>query len=280
MKAKIIIILFIGVTLQQQVYAQRIITAGSAITEIVCALGDCDKIVASDRTSLYPEHIQQLPSIGYRTGINAEGILSLKPDLVIAEKDYVENAVLTQLSSAGVKLVIIERELNVTDTKRIILQIASVLKRDTEGKKLTASIDADIAEVKLLLQRTTSSPKVLCVYNRGTATVSMAGKGTFADILPYVGAVNAVNKIENYKPLNAEALIAANPDYLLMVSTGLESLGGMEGALKIPGVAQTTAGKKKQVVSLDSLMLTNFGPRFGRAVKELVLLLHPELHAK
>lgn len=280
MKAKIIITFFIGAILQQQGYAQRIITAGSAITEIVCALGDCDKIVASDRTSLYPEHIQQLPSIGYRTGINAEGILSLKPDLVIAEKDYVENAVLTQLASANVKLVIIERELNVNDTKKTILQIASVLKRDAEGKKLTASIDADIAEVKLLLQRTTSSPKVLCVYNRGTATVSMAGKGTFADILPYVGAVNAVNNIENYKPLNAEALIAANPDYLLMVSTGLESLGGMEGALKIPGVAQTTAGKKKQVVSLDSLMLTNFGPRFGRAVKELVLLLHPELRSK
>ena len=66
---------------------ERIITAGSALTETVCALGDCDKIIASDRTSLYPAHIQQLPSIGYRTGINAEGIISMKPTLVIAEKE-------------------------------------------------------------------------------------------------------------------------------------------------------------------------------------------------
>jgi len=256
---------------------QRIITAGSAITETVCALGDCDKIIASDRTSLYPESIQKLPSIGYRTSINAEGIIGLKPDLVIAEKEYVEDAVLSQIASAGVKLLIIERKSNLEDTRKFIAQIATALKREQEGKKLIASIDADIAEAKSLLQRTTTIPKVLCVYNRGAANVNMAGKDTFAEILAYVGAVNAIGNIEKYKPLNTEALIAANPDYLLMVSTGLESLGGVEGVLKVPGVAQTTAGKKKQIVAVDALMLTNFGPRFGKAVKEVVLLLHPEL---
>src|SRR5687767_13079498 len=82
----------------------RIITAGSAITETVCALGDGDKIIASDRTSLYPEFIQKLPSIGYRSGIGAEGIISLKPTLIIAEKEYVDEAVLQQLASSGIRL--------------------------------------------------------------------------------------------------------------------------------------------------------------------------------
>src|SRR5688572_1287254 len=93
----------------------RIITAGSAITEIVCELGDCDKIIATDRTSLYPAAVQQLPSIGYRSGINAEGILSLKPTLVIAEKEYVDEAVLQQLTSSGVKLLMIEKRKNFAD---------------------------------------------------------------------------------------------------------------------------------------------------------------------
>jgi len=75
-------------------------------------------------------------------------------------------------------------------------------------------------------------------------------------------------------------LIAANPDYLLMLSTGVESIGGIDGVLKIAGVAQTTAGIRKQILIIDSLKLTNFGPRFGETVKELVLLLHPELRAK
>jgi iron complex transport system substrate-binding protein len=281
MKRFPILLLFICIlSYTNIVYAQRIITAGSALTETVCALGDCDKIIASDRTSLYPAHIQQLPSIGYRGGINAEGILSLKPTLVIAEKDYVEDAVLQQLTASGIKLVIIDRKYTFNDTKKFIVQIATALNRDAEGKKLIAKIEGERAEANDMLKKTTSAPKVLSIYNRGTSTISVAGKNTFGEILSYAGATSAVSNVEGYKPLNTEALIAANPDYLLMVSMGLESLGGIDGALKIPGVAQTTAGKKKQIVSIESLKLTNFGPRFGEAVKELVLLIHPELRAK
>ncbi len=259
---------------------QRIITAGSAITETVCALGECDKIIASDRTSLYPPQIQELPSIGYRSGINAEGIISLKPTLIIAEKDYVEDAVLSQLSSTNIRLITIERNNDVDNTKKLITEIAEALGRQSEGKKLIAKIEDDLTDAGILLQRGISTPRVLCVYNRGAATVSMAGRETFADILKYVGAENAIKNTDGYKPLNAEALIAADPEFILMVSSGFESIGGMEGVLKIPGVSQTIAGKKKQIIAIDALRLTNFGPRVGETVKELVLLLHPELKAK
>jgi len=259
---------------------QRVITAGSAITETVCALGDCDKIVASDRTSLYPAQIQQLPSIGYRSGINAEGILSLKPTLIIAEKEYVEEAVLQQLASGNVKLVIVERRLTFDDIKKAILQIGQALGKDAEAKKLVAKNEAEMAEAKGWLKRATSSPKALCIYNRGTSTTSIAGDETFGEILKYVGATNAVSGITGYKPLNTEALIAADPEYLVMLSSGFESLGGMDGVLKVAGVAQTTAGRKKQIIVIDALKLTNFGPRFGETVKELVQQLHPELKAK
>ena len=269
--------LCITVWLQAQ---ERIITAGSAITETVCALGDCDKIIASDRTSLYPSKIQSLPSIGYRSSINAEGILSLKPTLIIAEKEYVEDAVLAQLSSSNIKLLVVDRKNNLDGTKSLIAQIASALHREKEGQKLLQHIEEDFVASQALLEKATREPRVLCIYNRGTATVSMAGSGTFADILKYAGASNVINGGDGYKPLNTEALIAANPDYILMLSTGFQSVGGMEGVLKIPGVSQTTAGKKKQILTLDSLMLTNFGPRLGEAVKELVMLLHPELAGK
>jgi len=273
-------IFIFSLLLSATTYSQRIITAGSAITETVCALGDCDKIIASDKTSLYPATIQQLPSIGYRSSITSEGIISLKPTLIIAEKNYVEDAVLKQLEASGIKLVIIDRKYAVDDTKKFIAQIGDVLNRKEEAKKLIASINAELEEVKALVKKSSSTPKVLCVYNRGTATISAGGTETFADITPLAGGVNAFNNIDGYKPLNTESLIAANPDYLLFLSSGLESLGGVDGALKVQGVAQTTAGKKRQIISLDSLMLTNFGPRIGKAVKELVLLLHPELQTK
>jgi iron complex transport system substrate-binding protein len=266
-----------AMTVQAQV---KIITAGSAITETVCALGDCDKIIASDRTSLYPAHIQKLPSIGYRSSIQAEGIIALKPTLVIAEKDYVEDAVIQHLSQSGIKLLIVDRKLNFEDTKKYILQIAAALGREQEAKKLIAKNETELAEAAGWLKKATTSPRVLGIYNHGTATISVAGKDSFAEILNYVGAVNAISGVDRYKPLNTEALIAANPDYLLMLTSGVESIGGVDGVLKVPGVAQTTAGNKRQILSVEALKLTNFGPRFGETVKELVMLLHPELRAK
>jgi iron complex transport system substrate-binding protein len=255
----------------------RIITAGSAITETVCALGDCDKIIATDETSLYPESVQKLPSIGYRNNIGAEGIISLKPTLIIAEKDYVKDEVLSQLTATGIKVLIIDRVYSVDATKKLITQIAEVLNRQAEGKKVIAQIDADLAEAKTLLKKATTKPTVLGVYNRGSSNISLAGKDTFGEIIAYTGAQNAFDNVTGYKPLNTEALIAANPDFIVTTAYGLESIGGVEGFLKIPGVAQTTAGKKKQIVSVESIMLTNFGPRIGQAIKELVVLLHPEL---
>lgn len=259
---------------------ERIITAGSALTETVCALGDCDKIIASDRTSLYPANIQQLPSIGYRGGIQAEGIISLKPTLIIAEKDYVEDAVLQQLRASGIKLVIVTNEHTLDDTRRLITQIASALGRDAEAKKLIATLDRQVADATAQLKKAKTTPKVLCLYNRGTATVSVAGKNTFGNILAYVGATSAVGDVEGYKPLNAEALLASNPDYIVTLSSGLESIGGIDGLLKVPGIAQTTAGKQRQILAIDGLRLTNFGPRVGETIQELVTLLHPELRAK
>lgn len=278
---KLFVIAFLAAAICSNVQAQeRIITAGSAITETVCALGDCDNIIASDRTSLYPAKIQQLPSIGYRSGINAEGILSLRPTMVIAEKDYVDQSVLQQLSAASVKLVIIERKLTFEDTKKMIRQIGALLNKNEEANKIIAGIDAELDDAQRMLARKSKAPKVLCIYNRGTATITAAGTDTFAEILKYAGAENVFSDIDGYKPLNTEALIKANPDYLLMVSTGFESLGGVEGVLKVPGVNLTTAGKQKQIISMESLKLTNFGPRFGEAVKELIAQVHPELTSK
>lgn len=280
MKKLITIIVLAVTTICSAQNTSRIITAGSAITETVCALGYGDKIIASDRTSLYPDYIQKLPSIGYRAGINAEGILSLNPTMVIVEKDYVEQAVLQQLGATSITLVVVERKLNAEDTRKMIRLIGKVLGRNDEATRLISKLDLELKEVQQLLVKKNATPKVLCVYNRGTATISAAGRDTFAEILKYVGAQNAFQDIEGYKPLNTEALIQSDPDYLLMLSTGFESLGGMDGVLKIPGVSLTNAGKRKQIVAIESLKLTNFGPRFGEAVKEIVVLLHPEFAAK
>lgn len=132
---------------------ERIITAGSALTETDCALGNYEQIIASDRTSLYPASIQQLPSIGYRTGISAEGIISLRPTMVIAEKEYVDDAVLSQLRATQIKLVIVDRKQTWDDTRKFIQQIAIELHKESEGEKLIASNESRLADTTTHLKR-------------------------------------------------------------------------------------------------------------------------------
>src|SRR5437870_4453333 len=157
---------------QQEV---RIVTAGSAMTETVCSLGDCARIVASDRTSLYPAHIQSLPSIGYRNNISAEGIISLRPTLVIAEGAYVDDAVLQQIRSAGIKAIIIERSYDVEGTRRLIRTIGEVLSRQSNAEELITKIEGELAEAALIVKKSKLTPKVLCIYNRGASSVDIAG---------------------------------------------------------------------------------------------------------
>lgn len=253
---------------------QRIITAGSAITETVCALGDCSKIVASDRTSLYPAEIQKLPSIGYRTSISAEGIISLKPTLFIVEQDYVKAEVIDQIKSTGITVVAIDRKFSWEGTQDLIQKIAVVLNRQAEGKKLIDKIESELNEVKKIISQSSKAPRVLCVFNRDKSSLNLAGDKTFSEILKYAGAVPAVTGAEGYKPLSTETLITSNADFLLMFENGVQALGGVEGVLALPGVQQLPAGKKKQIIAMDGIKLSNFGPRFGEAVKELATQLH------
>lgn len=256
---------------------QRIITAGSSSTEIVCVLGYCDKIIATDRTSLYPEKMKSLPSIGYRTGINAEGVISLQPDLVIFEKEYVKEEVISHIRSAGIKIIVVAHEQNFESTKSRIRAIAVELDKRSEAETLIGQITSDLSALQKKVNLSTERPTVLCVYNRGAGNMQVAGKNTSFGLLPLAGAVNAVEDVEGYKPLNTESLIQENPDYILFFQTGLESIGGIEGALTIPGVAQTTAGKKKQIIAMDGILLTNWGPRLAYAAGQLFYLTHPKV---
>ena len=233
---------------------QRIITAGSAITETVCALGDCSKIVASDRTSLYPAEIQKLPSIGYRTSISAEGIISLKPTLFIVEADYVKAEVIEQIKSAGITVVAIERTFSFEGTKDLIQRIAVALNRNTEGVKLIAKIEGELAEVKKIVARSNTTPRVLCVFNRDKNALNIAGTNTLSEILKYVGAVPAVSGVEGYKPLNTETLITSKADFLLMFENGVQALGGIEGVLTIPHLVRVIFRADNRLVLPASLL--------------------------
>lgn len=255
--------------------SEKIVTIGGTITEIVHALGLGEQIIATDRTSTYPPSMQQLPSLGYRNSIQAEGIISQNADLILAEEEYMNKAVYVQLQDAGINIHTFHHELNIEGTKKLMLEIAQVLEVPERAEPLIDSLEQDMKRVDQLLATYEAKPKVIFVYARGQASLQIGGAGTFSEeMIHMAGGELAVSQIKGFKPLTTESLIQANPDFILFFESGLQSLGGVDGVLQIPGVAQTTAGRKKQIIALDGLFLSGFGPRVGSAVYNLASLIH------
>ncbi|HAP62148.1 MAG TPA: ABC transporter substrate-binding protein [Cytophagales bacterium] len=270
------LLVLIGTLLVFQLPAQtRIVTAGSSSSEIVCELGLCENIVATDRTSLFPAKLQTVPSIGYRTGIGAEGIISQNPDLIILESGYVKEEVIAQLSATSIHVLVVDEERTFDGTKTRIRQIATALAKEEEGEALIRRLSAELETLAAEIAETTDRPTVLCVMARGQGNVQVAGGRSAFTLVDIAGATNALPDMEGYRPINAESLIQANPDYILFFESGLQSIGGVDGALALPGVAQTTAGKERQILAIDGVKLTNWGPRLPEAARELFEKTHP-----
>lgn len=247
----------------------RLITIGGAITETVYALGLQSQLVAVDSSSLYPDAATRLPNIGYERTLSIEGILAQHPSLVIASGEAGPATVIDQLRQVGVNVVIIKIEHGIEGAKRKIQAVADALGKSGEGKKLTDKIDIELSKLprtKSIEQR----PNVLFLYARGGGTLNVSGTGTAAHaMIEAAGGRNAVTEYANYKPLTAESAVNAAPDIILVTSRGLESMGGTEQLLKIPGLAETPAGRARRVIAMDDLKLLGFGPRTGDAVVEL-----------
>ena len=245
---------------------QKIVTLSGNVTETVFALGLGEKIVGVDASSLYPEEATQKAQVGYYRRVSAEGILSLGPDLVIATDAAGPLNVIEQIRSSGVPIAILSSAHSLEGSQKRIELIAKLLDKEKEGHILVWNMEDKIKYV----MKHKSPPKVLFIYARGGGTQNVAGIETSADaMIRLAGGKNAVTEYSGYKPMNAEAIIAAAPDYILFTDRGLETMGGAEEVAKMSGIAQTPAGQNNRIISVDDLILLGFGPRTAEGAVEL-----------
>lgn len=236
--------------------AERLVSIGGDVTEIVYALGAGDEMVARDSTSLHPDAVKALPNVGYMRQLNAEGILAMKPTLVLSSELAEPSLVLQQVSQNGVKVTRVPGNTTLDTVPQKIEVIADALNRQQEGEKLIADYRQQLAVVP----RTPLSVKILFVMNHGGTNAMAAGQHTAADaIITSAGAQNAMQGFSRYRPLAQEGIIASAPDILLVTTDGVRSLGGIEQVWKLPGVALTPAGKNHRVLVIDDMSLLGFG---------------------
>lgn len=254
----------------------RVVTAGAGITEIVYALGAGDQVVGVDRTSIYPPETGKLENVGLPMQLGAEGVLSLKPTLLIGDSRAGPAGVLDQIREAGVKVELFEDPSDGASAVARIRAIAKLVGKDKEADPIVATLERELAEGKAIAAAAKTKPKTIFLYARGHRTLLVGGADSPGDaILQLVQADNVMrDAIKGFQPASAEAIVAAQPDVIVITSRGLESLGGVEGLLQVPGIDQTPAGKNKKVIAVDDLELLGFGPRLGKGVIQLAKTLH------
>lgn len=249
---------------------RRIVSLSGAVTEILSALGHEKEIVGVDVTSTYPESVQATAkNLGHVRSVSIEQIMSLKPTLIVGTEKDMSPELLEKIKSSGAEAKVLKQDFSAEGAKQLVADVAGVLKHD-DFKAVQDKIDEGLKQVKPLAK----SPKVLFIYARGAGTLMVAGKNTPVEkMITIAGGTNAITEFEDFKPLTAEALIKGNPDIILMFDSGLGSLGGPQGVLKVPGVDKTNAGRNKKIITMDGALLSGFGPRTGEAAAQLNTLL-------
>ena len=248
----------------------RVVAIGGALTETIYALGAEKLLVGNDTTSYYPPAANKLPKVGYQRALSAEGILSLSPDLVILTDDAGPPAVLKQLSHAGVELLKVPAGRDFSDVKSTIVRIANAIDYTANSSALIAKLETQVRVLEASIAAQSNKKHVMFVLQHSGGAPLVAGANTSADSMIHLsGADNVVSAYSGYKPLTPEALIALQPDVILVTSQGLQQTGGLEQLLKIPGLAFTPAAQSGHVIAMDALLLLGFGPRSAEAAWQL-----------
>ncbi len=247
---------------------RRIVSLATGVGETLAALGVADRVVGRDETSDVPEiHAAEVVTKAHST--SAENVLSLDPDLVIIDATTAPPEAVDQIRNAGVTVVEVPEAWTLDD-------IGPRTRAVAEAVGVSAA-DADkvIAEATAMTSPADGSerPRVAFLYLRGTSAIYLiGGEGSGADALIEAAGgidVGAEAGYGAFVPLTAEAVATLDPDVLLVMTKGLESVGGVDGLVSLPGVAQTPAARDRRVVAVDDTLLLSFGPRTGSLVDAL-----------
>jgi len=241
------------------------------------ALGAGALLVGVDTTSLYPAAVTKLPNVGYVRQLSAEGLLSLRPDIVLTGSEAGPATALEQARDAGVEIVTMSEGYTAEAVAAHIETAGRALGRDAEAARLVETFEADIATVEADLARIAEKPRVLFILqtSRGAALVSGTDTAAHA-MIELAGGVNAVTEYRGYKPFSPEAAALAAPDVILMTDQTVGAIGGADSVLSAAAFATTPAGRNGRLVTMDALYLVGFGPRLAHALRDLAVKLHPE----
>lgn len=247
----------------------RVVSTSGAITEIIVALGSEDALIGVDTTSTYPNHIQELPKIGYHRALSLEGILSLQPDIVLVTPSAGPPLVIEQLQQLGITVKVLPENNSQTSVLILVKEIAEVLGKSKQGEDLMVKLVQDICALGQKKSHLKYKPKVLFIMARQGQLA--AGLDTKANTMIHLsGGENIIKHYQGYKPLSKESLLTINSEVIIVMGDTTHTQAIQQQLLQDTIIKHTTAGKKGQIKVVDGSYFLSFGPRFVQAAAEMM----------
>ncbi len=260
----------------------RIVCLSKHLTEMMFALGKGHDLVAVDLTSSYPDSARLLPTVGYHRALNPEGIVSMKPDLVIHSNDIGPANVIPQLDKLGLTIKTFGAA-NTYDSAEIVLkQLGDYFGVGEKADSIVAKMVSEKLFIQDLRKQVRDTPTVMVIHYGQANNVFfvMSGrKGAADQMITYAGGKSALYDAKGARQLSAEAIATANPDIIIATNYGFDKMGGTVASFKsVPGVALTNAAKNNRIYRFEEHDLVYFGPRSADNIIKLMRLLHPDIH--
>ncbi|RJO74100.1 ABC transporter substrate-binding protein [Nocardia panacis] len=248
------------------------------LAQTVFGLGLGPRLVGRSSSAAFPAVRQVTNVAGGNGSLNMEALLALRPSVFLTDTTTVTPQMREQLRATGVTTVYFDPTRTMDGVAPLIESVGAALGVPEAGKALARRTAAEIDTAKAAVPKQDKPLTVAMLYLRSTAITMLAGPGSGADsLIAALGARDAGTASglqEPFTSITSEAMIAAAPDALLVMTDGLESIGGVDGLAKIPGLAQTPAGRDKRVVDIADSVLLSFGPNTGRVLAALAHALY------
>lgn len=249
------------------------IDINGTLGSIVFSLGLGDNVVGRDTSTAFPSatHLPIVTNRGH--SINAEAVLALDPSVFLVNESAVPAGAIDQIRDSGIPVVAFTAVRNLETNDELIQSVADALGLREQGRRLVARTAEEVEVARQLVPDPSGDPVIAFIYIRGRNVLMLAGPGSGADDLIHElrgrDAGEVIDLTGAFTIVTAEALIDANPNVVMVMTQGAESVGGLDGVLTLPGIAETDAGRSRRVVQMDETKILAFGPDVGQVIGAL-----------
>jgi iron complex transport system substrate-binding protein len=258
---------------------QRVVSVSKQINEYLYDIHAESVLVARDLTSIYPPQITKLPSVGYHRALSAEGIISMRPTMLLTDGNLGPDAVVEQVKKVGIPVLTLAPGSSPDSAQRLMARLGAEFHHERQADSVIAAWNHDMAAAlaDTSAYNAAPRPRVLVMHFGQIANNYLAIKrGSPADqIVRWAGGVNAIDSTGGMLRLNPELIAQAAPDVIIATDVGYDRVGSPEKFAELAGVSLTPAGKAKRIYRIDETEVMYYGPRTPATIKKVAQWLHP-----